>query len=88
MAANTELSFGQAVRVIVIGRLSYLFLGTYRWQGPGAATAASLICRDLFDRNVDHTTFWFNSGNRHGYDLCIAVDPALVFFRKTRRWIE
>jgi NCS1 family nucleobase:cation symporter-1 len=79
------LSFWQAIAVILLGNLSYLLVGAYSLQAPGAGTSAFVINRAPFGVNGGRSLSWFNWVTVVGYEITtasIAVLALLAFFDK------
>jgi nucleobase:cation symporter-1, NCS1 family len=63
------LSVPQAVAVILIGNLSYLFLGFASLQGPKTGTTAFMVSRAPFGQNGNRLVALFNWVTQVGFEI-------------------
>jgi NCS1 family nucleobase:cation symporter-1 len=63
------LSFKQAVLAIVIGNVSYAFLGLASLQGPTTGTTALMVSRAPFGRNGNRLVAFFNWLTQVGFEV-------------------
>lgn len=63
------LSVLQAVLAIVIGNLTYAFLGLASLQGPKTGTTAFMVSRAPFGKNGNRLVAFFNWGTQVGFEI-------------------
>ncbi|HWG00847.1 MAG TPA: cytosine permease [Trebonia sp.] len=63
------LSVPQAIAVILIGNLTYAFLGLASLQGPRTGTTAFMISRAPFGKNGNRLVALFNWGTQVGFEI-------------------
>jgi NCS1 nucleoside transporter family len=63
------LSVLQALLAIVIGNLTYAFLGLASLQGPKTGTTAFMISRAPFGKNGNRLVAFFNWGTQVGFEI-------------------
>src|ERR1700691_5677576 len=63
------LSVPQAVAAIIVGNLTYTFLGMASLQGPKTGTTAFMISRAPFGKNGNRLVALFNWGTQVGFEI-------------------
>lgn len=63
------LSVVQAVAAILIGNLTYVFLGMASLQGPKTGTTAFMVSRAPFGKNGNRLVALFNWGTQVGFEI-------------------
>src|ERR1700677_2964488 len=79
------LSVPQAVAAILIGNLTYAFLGFASLQGPKTGTTAFMVSRAPFGQNGNRLVALFNWGTQVGFEIegvyFVVVTVLLLFAR-------
>jgi len=83
LVVSFGLSFGQAVLAILVGNLSYAFLGLASLQGPKTGTTAFMVSRAPFGQNGNRLVSLFNWVTQVGFEveglvLVVLVAEALL----------
>ncbi len=68
LMAFFEVSFAQAVVIIVVGNLSYLLVGVTSLQGPDAGTTTFIVNRAPFGQNGNRLVALFNWLTQVGFE--------------------
>ena len=63
------LSFGEAVLAIVLGNLTFVFLGMASLQGPETGTTALMVSRAPFGQNGNRLPSFFNWITQVGFEI-------------------
>src|SRR6202042_3249909 len=79
------LSVPQAILAIIIGNLTYAFLGFASLQGPKTGTTAFMVSRAPFGQNGNRLVALFNWGTQVGFEIegiyFVVVTVLLLFAR-------
>jgi NCS1 family nucleobase:cation symporter-1 len=69
LIASFGLSFGQCLLAILLGNLSYSFLGLLSLQGPETGTTAIMVSRAPFGQNGNRLIALFNWFTQVGFEI-------------------
>src|SRR6201986_599322 len=79
------LSVPQAIAAILVGNLTYAFLGFASLQGPKTGTTAFMVSRAPFGQNGNRLVALFNWGTQVGFEIegiyFVVVTVLLLFAR-------
>jgi nucleobase:cation symporter-1, NCS1 family len=79
------LSVPQAIAAILVGNLTYAFLGLASLQGPKTGTTAFMVSRAPFGQNGNRLVALFNWGTQVGFEIegiYLIVATVLVLFAR------